>query len=62
MINGATVQLGYTLNPDEDYTLEDLLELDLEPFQSQIDKVRISGFKEGTGRKLMWLPEKRHRN
>lgn len=28
--------------PDEDYTLEELLELDLEPYQDQIDKVRPS--------------------
>lgn len=35
-------QLGYSLNPDENYTLEELLELDLEPFQAQIDKVRLS--------------------
>ena len=33
------VKLGYTLNPDEEYTLEDLLKLDLEPFQEEIDKV-----------------------
>lgn len=26
--------------PDENYTLEQLLELDLEPHQDQIDKVR----------------------
>lgn len=36
-------QLGYSLNPDENYTLEELLELDLEPFQAQIDKVRRPG-------------------
>lgn len=35
-------QLGYTLNPDENYTLEELLELDLEPYQAQIDKVCVT--------------------
>lgn len=51
-MNGTTTQLGYALNPDENYTLEDLLELDLEPFQSQIDKVRMDGL-ENIGRKLI---------
>ncbi|CAM9874991.1 unnamed protein product, partial [Sphacelaria rigidula] len=32
-------KLGYSLMPDENYTLEQLLELDLEPYQDQIDKV-----------------------
>ena len=33
--------MGYSPNPDENYTLEEELpELDLEPHQAQIDKVR----------------------
>ncbi|CAM9230557.1 unnamed protein product, partial [Ectocarpus fasciculatus] len=39
-------KLGYSLNPDENYTLEELLELDLEPHQAQIDKVSESAAKE----------------
>ncbi|CBJ31041.1 dynein heavy chain [Ectocarpus siliculosus] len=39
-------KLGYSLNPDENYTLEELLELDLEPYQPQIDKVSESAAKE----------------
>lgn len=42
----SPAQLGYSLNPDEKYTLEELLELDLEPFQEQIDKVRYFGFED----------------
>lgn len=37
----AHVKLGYELLPNESYTLEQLLELDLEPFQEQIEKVII---------------------
>lgn len=32
-------QLGYHLMPDESYTLQQLLELNLEPYHDQIEKV-----------------------
>lgn len=37
----ASQQLGHSLMPNEDYTLEDLLKLDLEPHRDHIEKVGI---------------------